>query len=109
MTTPSLSEYRQRLEWETRDTMNQRMLADTFATGAKVITPAMLAAHPTQGAWVMNPSASRQDQRPYNRAIQYFPGNRLPPKSLFANPAISRDGFDGRRCCARTAWSCSGE
>ena len=89
---------RQRLEWETRDTINNRLWADTLDAGPKAVTTAMLAAHPSHGAETMQPSDSRTDRRPYLPGVQYFPDApdprsgqvperpTLPPKSLFQNP-----------------------
>lgn len=59
------AEPRTRLEWETRDTMNNRLWADVQITGPKTVTPAMLAAHPTAGAEAWMPSAGRMDRRSY--------------------------------------------
>jgi hypothetical protein len=59
---------RTRMEWETRDTMNNRLWADTVVTGAKTVTAGMLAAHPTAGAEPWMPSAARQDRRPYGES-----------------------------------------
>ena len=93
---------RQRLEWETRDTINNRLWADTMEAGAKAVTTAMLAAHPSKGAETMNPTASRSDNRPYlHEGVPYFPDApvpaegmaqdrpRLPPKTLFQNPWLN--------------------
>ena len=84
---------RQRLEWETRDTINNRLWADTMEAGPKAVTTAMLAEHVSQGAMTMNPSSSRHDDRPYHHQTPYFPDAtgplerpRLPAKSLFQNP-----------------------
>jgi hypothetical protein len=88
-----------RAEWETRDTINNRVFADTMASGPKAVTSASLSAHPSNGAMMMNPSSGRQDQRPYITE-QYFPdkqgpqGSRpeRPSHSLFQNAWL--DGFD---------------
>jgi hypothetical protein len=85
---------RQRLEWETRDTINNRLWADTISAGPKLVTDKMLAAHPSRGAEMTTPSASRTDDRPYRvSGPSYFPSPTdptarptLPPASLFANP-----------------------
>ena len=91
---------RQRVEWDTRDTMNNRLWADVQVTGAMVVTPAALAAHPTGGAQTSMPSAARQDQRSYV-APGYFPDAPaprpgqlaqrpvLPPQSVFGNAFTS--------------------
>ena len=84
---------RQRMEWETRDTINNRLWADTLSAGPKMVTEQMLASHPSHGAEMMTPSASRKDNRPYAVAgPAYFPSPTdpearptLPPHSLFAN------------------------
>lgn len=59
---------RMRMEWETRDTMNNRLWADTMATGAKTVTSAMLAAHPTAGAEAWMPGSGRRDPWTYDAA-----------------------------------------
>jgi len=56
------------MEWETRDTLNHRLWADTMASGPKAVTAAMLAAHPSAGAETMMPSAGRLDHRYYGEA-----------------------------------------
>lgn len=98
---------RQRLEWETRDTINNRLWADTMDAGAKAVTSAMLAAHPTNGSEALLPSLSRKDDRPYHGEVQYFPDAArpkdgqpqdrptLPPRSLFQNPWTN--GYDIER------------
>lgn len=93
---------RQRLEWETRDTINNRLWADTLSAGPKLVTDKMLAEHPSNGAEMMVPSASRKDDRPYTSVTgspSYFPSPAsqnerptLPPSSLFKNPWSA--GFD---------------
>ena len=97
---------RQRVEWETRDTINNRMWADTMDAGAKAVTAAMLAEHPSRGAETMMPAYSRKDNRPYHHQghAQYFPDAAapkdgrpqdrpiLPPQSLFLNPWTN--GYD---------------
>jgi hypothetical protein len=90
---------RQRLEWETRDTINNRLWADTMDAGAKQVTAAMLASHVSHGALTQQPSASRTDERPYHTQFDYFPDAArpterapLPPKNLFQNPWT--DGYD---------------
>lgn len=59
------AEPRTRLEWETRDTMNNRLWADVQVSGPKAVTSTMLAAHPTAGAEAWMPSAARMDRRGY--------------------------------------------
>jgi hypothetical protein len=91
---PVVDGIRQRMEWETRDTINNRLWADTISAGPKLVTDKMLAAHPSHGADIMTPAASRTDNRPY--AVvgpAYFPSPAdptvrpsLPPNSLFVNP-----------------------
>ena len=95
---------RTRLEWETRDTINNRLWADTMSAGPKAVTSAMLAEHVTQGAETMQPATARQDQRPYHGNVQYYPDSPapkegqaqerpiLPARSLFLNPWTS--GYD---------------
>lgn len=62
---------RMRLEWDTRDTTNNRLWSDIQVTGPKAVTTAMLAGHPTSGANTMNPTVSRQDTRTYTNET-YF-------------------------------------
>jgi len=63
---------RMRLEWDTRDTTNNRLWSDIQVTGPKTITSAMVSSHPTFGANTMNPTLSRQDTRTYTNE-EYFP------------------------------------
>ena len=93
---------RQRLEWETRDTINNRLWADTISAGPKAVTSAMLAAHPSHGVETMQPSSSTDDRRPYRFEGQYFPDSkdplerpRIPPQSLFMNPWIQDYNIEG--------------
>ena len=91
-------EPRMRMEWDTRDTMNNRMWDAVVQTGSKAVTPAMLAAHPTGGANVQMPTASRKDERCWTpsetAATPYFPnGSRSqatiqtpPTSSLYKSP-----------------------
>lgn len=86
-----------RVEWDTRDTINNRAWNSIQVAGAKAVTAQMLAAHPTAGAESYMPAAGRQDERPY-AAGGYFPDGRrgerpsVPPTSLFQNAWL--DGFD---------------
>jgi hypothetical protein len=87
---------RQRLEWDTRDTINNRLWTDMQVTGPMVVTSAALAVHPSGGANTMSPTVSRQDQRSYVDP-GYFPDAstarpgalptmpKLPPRSVFEN------------------------
>jgi hypothetical protein len=68
-----------RVEWGTRDTLNHRLWADTMATGAKAVTSAMLAAHPTAGAETMMPSSGRQDYRHYHESGGVDIGGHIGP------------------------------
>lgn len=63
---------RMRLEWDTRDTTNNRLWSDIQVTGPKAVTSAMVSSHPTHGANIMNPTVSRQDTRMYTNE-EYFP------------------------------------
>jgi hypothetical protein len=99
---PRLSDSnRVRLEWETRDTMSNRLWTHTVDAGPTQVTAAALAAHPTGGAEPFIPSTARQDQRHWSPTggDGYFPSHvdsltrpELPPKSLFQNAWA--DGFD---------------
>lgn len=86
---------RQRLEWGTRDTINNRLWADTITAGPALARGSVAAAD------TMLPSASRSDNRPYAvSGPAYFAsapassGERptLPPQSLYQNPWSS--GFN---------------
>ena len=93
---------RMRVEWDTRDTMNNRLWSDLQTTGPMVVTSANLASHPTGGAQMTTPSLARQDVRGYT-APGYFPdaatmrpgptalpvAPTLPARSLFENPWTS--------------------
>ena len=70
-----------RLEWETRDTMNNRLFSDIQVTGPKTVTSAMLASHPTAGAEPFMPSSGRQDQRDYANQ-SYFPSANKSASSI---------------------------
>ena len=61
-----------RVEPDTRDTINDRLYSDMRATGAKTVTSAMLAAHPTNGAEPFMPTTSKMDPNLYIEA-SYFP------------------------------------
>jgi hypothetical protein len=91
-----------RVEWDTRDTINNRMWTDIQTAGPKAVTATMLSAHPTGGAQTTMPTASRQDHRNWS-SQPYFPdpkhpGERptLPPSSLFQNPAMIGVDPEGR-------------
>ena len=80
---------RVRAEWDTRDTMNNRIWSDLMMTPAKQVTSQMLVSHPTSGASPMMPTDSRTDYRVWKSGPEYFPdpaspGQRptLPRKSL---------------------------
>ena len=87
-----------RVEWDTRDTINNRAWNSVQVAGPKAVTAQMLAEHPTAGAEPFMPSMSRQDERPYSSYGSYFPDGRqgqrphVPPASLFQNAWL--DGFD---------------
>lgn len=83
---------RQRVEWETRDSMNLRYEAAVRDMGEKQVTSEMLHRHPSAGARVMNPTNSREDQRTYHEQPPLYPNGRsvlerppLPPQSVFQN------------------------
>lgn len=96
---------RMRVEWDTRDTMNNRLWSDLQVTGPLAVTSAALAAHPTGGAQITEPSLARQDVRGYSAAgfgaSSYFPDTpaarpgalpsptTLPSRSLFENQFTS--------------------
>lgn len=63
---------RVRVEWDTRDTTNNRLYSDMLSMGAKTVTSEMLAAHPTHGAEAYMPTTSRKDTTVYVGS-SYFP------------------------------------
>jgi hypothetical protein len=65
------SDVRVRYEWETRDSINNRMWDNMVDMGAKEVSPAMLSAHPTAGAATVMPSVSRQDLRHYSAGPEW--------------------------------------
>jgi hypothetical protein len=73
---------RTRVEWETRDTINNRLWADTISAGPKAVTAAMLAAHVSHGSETMLPANSRKDNRPYHDNVQYYPDAAAPRDGL---------------------------
>jgi hypothetical protein len=95
---------RQRLEWDTRDTMNHRLWSDLMVAGPKAVDAASLAAHPSHGAETMKPLSARQDARVWGADAEgrsYFPSAAgswqperpaLPAPSVFQNPALR--GYD---------------
>lgn len=92
---PFIDGARQRVEWGTRDTINNRLWADTITAGP-AFARGSVAADP------MLPSASRSDNRPYAvGGPAYFASApatsseerpTLPPQSLYQNPWSS--GFN---------------
>jgi hypothetical protein len=90
-----------RQEWDTRDTMNNRLWTDTLSAGPKAVTAEMIAAHPSAGAETTMPAVSRQDTRTYTESPSFFPNAnqgqrpRLPPTSVFQNPALSGFNVEG--------------
>ena len=92
---------RVRQEWDTRDTMNNRLWNDTLTAGPKAVTAAMIAAHPSAGAETTMPASSRHDTRTYTDSPAYFPNAtngerpRLPPSSVFQNPALVGINVEG--------------
>lgn len=90
---------RQRVETDTRSSINARFWESVQISGPTAVTPASLAAHPTHGAWEQKPTQTRHDTRQWTggAAPPYFPDARaageratLPASSLWANPH-----FDG--------------
>ena len=91
---------RVRQEWDTRDTMNNRLWNDTLTAGPKAVTAEMIAAHPSSGAETTMPAVSRQDTRVYTESPSFFPNAnqgrpRLPPTSVFQNPALIGINVEG--------------
>jgi hypothetical protein len=90
---------RVRWEWETRDSMNNRLWADMEASGPKAVTAAALAAHPSRGAETMMPLSARQDRRTWGPdgdsvGHSYYPHGAglerpgVPAASVFQNPSL---------------------
>jgi hypothetical protein len=65
------SDVRVRYEWETRDSINNRMWDNMIDMGGKEVSPTMLASHPTAGAQVSMPSIGRQDLRHYSAGPEW--------------------------------------
>lgn len=104
------SDVRVRYEWETRDSINNRMWDNMLDMGSKDITPTMLASHPTGGAAAVMPTVGRQDFQHYSAGPEWerqrpaeaqrsdprMPGIQerpMPPQhSLFQNTWL--DGFN---------------
>lgn len=98
---------RTRVEWDTRDTANNRLYSDIQVTGPKAVTSAALANHPTHGAEPFMPTVSRNDSNLY-REESFFPDSRarpsasgmvdrarLPQQDMSRNPYTSSvDGID---------------
>ena len=78
---------RMRLEWDTRDTTNNRLWSDIQVTGPNVVTSAMVANHPTSGANTMNPTVSRQDTRSYTNE-EYFSSSAPRPGQAPQRPTL---------------------
>lgn len=76
---------RQRLEWETRGSMNNRHWQQLQERGPTAVSAEMLSRHPTAGANTLMPTAGRLDERPW-REEGYHPGIQRPPQSLWSNP-----------------------
>ena len=86
---------RLRMEWDTRDTLNNRLWDATVQTGPKAVTPAMLA---TGAGVTQMPTASRHDERQWapsaTVASAYFPNapragptiQTPPTASLYKSP-----------------------
>jgi hypothetical protein len=65
------SDVRVRYEWETRDSINNRMWDNMIDMGAKEVGPTMLASHPTAGAQTAMPTVGRQDLRHYSAGPEW--------------------------------------
>jgi hypothetical protein len=80
-TIPDNYALRARIEWDSRETINSRLVHDNLVSGPKAVTSAMLAAHPTRGAEPFFPSTSRRDRNLYVTST-YFPNStQLPDKT----------------------------
>jgi len=71
---------RARVEWDTRDTANNRLFSDIQVTGPKAVTSAALAKHPTHGVELFMPTVSRNDMKQY-REETFFPDSRALPSA----------------------------
>jgi hypothetical protein len=65
------SDVRVRYEWETRDSINNRMWDNMVDMGAKEVSPSTLATHPTAGAQTAMPTVGRQDFRHYSAGPEW--------------------------------------
>jgi hypothetical protein len=90
---------RLRVEWEPRDTANNRYWSQIQSIGPTAVTATMIREHPTAGAEPFMPSSARQDTRPWGSGAAYFPDSKqvaqrptLPPQSLWQNAYL--DGVD---------------
>jgi len=72
---------RTRLEWDTRDTANNRLFQNMQVAGAKTVTSAMLAEHPTRGAEPFMPTVSKYDTNQYSGASFYPDSSAFPSVS----------------------------
>ena len=71
---------RVRLEWDTRDTVNNRLFQNMVVAGAKTVTPTMLAEHPTRGAEPFMPTVSRNDINQYG-GPSFYPDSTATPST----------------------------
>lgn len=71
---------RVRLEWDTRDTVNNRLFQNMLVAGAKTVTPSMLAEHPTRGAEPFMPTVSRNDINQYRQG-GFYPDSTATPSA----------------------------
>jgi hypothetical protein len=78
-----------RLEWDTRETVNNRYWAATVDAGAKEVTTSMLAGHPTAGASPMMPSAARVDERHYGEGPRWMSEGGHPAVAAPPDPRVS--------------------
>jgi hypothetical protein len=82
---------RVRLEWDTRDTANNRLFQNMLVAGAKTVTPAMLAEHPTRGAEPFMPTQSKFDVNQYSSGGFYPDSAAFPSASgLVERPRLPR-------------------
>ena len=82
---------RVRLEWDTRDTANNRLFDNMLVAGAKTVTSAMLAEHPTRGAEPFMPTVSRIDVNQYKGASFYPDSISTPSASgMVERPQLPR-------------------
>ena len=100
---------RMRMEWDTRDTINNRIWSDLVDSGPKQITSQMVLENPMIGVSQVMPASARTDTRSWQKGPQYFPdppaGQRpILPTSSLIDSSWGRDyDADGRQAAREAA------